>query len=53
MKYLFLLNRAADEELPEFGTPEAAAMFGAWQAANEAMAAAGVLIDCAPSSRPG
>ena len=38
MKYLFLLNRAADEELPEFGTPEAAAMFGAWQAANEAMA---------------
>lgn len=48
MKYLFLLNRAADEELPEFGTPEAAAMFGAWQAANEAMAEAGVLIDCAP-----
>ncbi len=48
MTYLFLLNRAAGEELPEFGTPEAAAMFGAWQAANEAMAAAGVLIDCAP-----
>ena len=29
MRYLFLLNRAADEELPELGTPEAAAMFGA------------------------
>jgi len=48
MKYLFLLNRAADTDLPEFGTPEAAAMFGAWKTANDAMAAAGVLIDCAP-----
>jgi hypothetical protein len=48
MKYLFLLNRAADADLPDFGTPEAAAMFTAWQAATAAMAAAGVLIDCAP-----
>ena len=48
MKYLFLLNRGADEDLPEFGTPAAAAMFGAWKTANDAMAEAGVLIDCAP-----
>jgi hypothetical protein len=48
MKYLFLLNRAAGADLPDFGTPEAEAMFTAWQAATEAMAAAGVLIDCAP-----
>jgi hypothetical protein len=48
MKYLFLLNRAADADLPDPGTPEAAAMFTAWQAAAGAMAAAGVLIDCAP-----
>ena len=48
MKYLFLLNRGADEDLPDFGTPEATAMFSAWKAANDAMAAAGVLLDCAP-----
>lgn len=48
MKYLFLLNRAAGEDLPEPGTPEAAAMMGAWRTAVDAMAAAGVLIDCAP-----
>lgn len=48
MKYLFLLHRGADEDLPAPGTPEALAMFGAWQAATDAMAAAGVLIDCAP-----
>jgi hypothetical protein len=48
MKYLFLLNRAAGQDLPESGTPEAAAMFEAWQTATDAMAAAGVLIDCAP-----
>jgi hypothetical protein len=38
MKYLFLLNRGAEEDLPAFGTPEAAAMFRAWKAANDAMA---------------
>lgn len=48
MKYLFLLQRAANEDLPEFGTPEAAAMISAWTSATEAMAAAGVLIECAP-----
>jgi hypothetical protein len=48
MRYLLLLNRDADEDLPDFGTPEAAAMFTAWKTANEAMAAAGVLVDCAP-----
>ena len=48
MKYLFLLNRAAGEDLPEAGTPEATAMFSAWQEATGAMAKAGVLVDCAP-----
>lgn len=48
MKYLLLLHRGADEDLPEPGTPEAAELFDAYRAANEAMAAAGVLIDCAP-----
>jgi hypothetical protein len=48
MKYLFLLHRGAGEELPEFGAPEATAMFNAWKSATDAMAAAGVLIDCAP-----
>ncbi len=48
MKYLFLLHRAAGADLPDFGTPEAAAMFDAWKRATDAMSAAGVLIDCAP-----
>jgi hypothetical protein len=48
MKYLFLLNRAAGQDLPGFGTPQAAAMFEEWAKATDAMAAAGVLIDCAP-----
>ena len=48
MKYLLLLQRAADEDLPEFGTPEATAMVSAWTSATDAMRAAGVLIDCAP-----
>jgi hypothetical protein len=48
MKYLFLLGRGAGEELPEAGTPEGAEMFTRWRAATDAMAAAGVLISCAP-----
>ena len=48
MKYLFLLHRGADEDLPAPGTPEAMALFNAYREANEAMAAAGVLVDCAP-----
>lgn len=48
MKYLLLLHRGADEDLPDPASPEAAALFDAYLAANEAMASAGVLIDCAP-----
>ena len=48
MKYLFLLHRGAGEDLPAPGTDEAQAMFEAWRAATDAMAEAGVLIDCAP-----
>ena len=48
MKYLLLLQRGAGEDLPEFGTPEATAVFNAWASATDAMRAAGVLIDCAP-----
>jgi hypothetical protein len=47
MKYLFLLY-GPDGPLPEPGTAEAAAMIEKWGAATGAMAAAGVLIDCAP-----
>jgi len=47
MRYLFLLNRTEDG-LPQPGTPEAQAQFEAYREANEAMAAAGVLVDCAP-----
>ena len=46
MKYLFLLY--ADQPLPEPGTAEARALLGDWAAARQAMAEAGVLIDCAP-----
>jgi hypothetical protein len=48
MKYLLLLHRGAAEDLPDPASPEAAALFDAYLAANEAMASAGVLIDCAP-----
>jgi hypothetical protein len=47
VRYLFLLNRTEDG-LPPPGTPEAHAQFEAYRQANEAMAAAGVLVDCAP-----
>ena len=48
MKYLLLLHRGADEDLPDPSSPEALALFNAYRTANEAMASAGVLIDCAP-----
>ena len=48
MKYLLLLQRAAGEDLPESGTPEATAMISEWTSVTDAMRAAGVLIDCAP-----
>jgi hypothetical protein len=47
MKYLLLLNRVEDA-LPEPGTAEAAEMTRAYGTAVEAMAEAGVLVDCAP-----
>jgi hypothetical protein len=47
MKYLFLLY-APDEPLPELGTPEADDMMHTYGAAVQAMAQAGVLVDCAP-----
>jgi hypothetical protein len=47
MRYLFLLNRT-EADLPSPGTPEAVELFEAYRVANEAMARAGVLIDCAP-----
>jgi hypothetical protein len=47
VKYLFLLQRV-DDALPERGSPEAQRLFAEYGAAIEAMAAAGVLIDCAP-----
>ena len=47
MKYLLLLNRATDA-LPEPGTPAGQAMLRDYTAAVQAMAEAGVLVDCAP-----
>lgn len=47
MKYLFLLQ-TADDGPPEPGTPEAAQMYADYQVAIAAMAAAGVLLECAP-----
>jgi len=49
MKYMFLLY---GKPLPEPGSAEAAELFRAWSTANEAMAKAGVLIDCAPLQPP-
>lgn len=45
MKYLFLLY---GPPIPEPGTEAARQLFESWKIANEAMAKAGVLIDCAP-----
>jgi hypothetical protein len=45
MKYMFLLY---GPDLPEPGTAEAAKVLADWTAARQAMAEAGVLIDCAP-----
>jgi hypothetical protein len=45
MKYMFLLY---GPDLPEPGTPEAAKVLADWTTARQAMAEAGVLIDCAP-----
>jgi hypothetical protein len=45
MKYMLLLY---GPDMPEPGTSEAAKMLADWTAARQAMADAGVLIDCAP-----
>jgi hypothetical protein len=45
MKYLFLLY---GKEVPEPGTAEAAKLIADWAAAKQAMADAGVLIECSP-----
>jgi hypothetical protein len=49
MKYLFLLYGGP---IPDAGTAEARKLFEAWSTANEAMAAAGVLISCGPLQPP-
>ena len=46
MKYLFLLY--ADGPMPEPGTAQARTLIDDWTEARQAMAEAGVLIDCAP-----
>jgi hypothetical protein len=45
MKYMFLLYGS---DLPEPGTDEARKLFEEWNTSRQAMADAGVLIDCAP-----
>ena len=47
MRYLFLLY-GPDRPFPPPGTSEFREMLDAWNTATEAMATAGVLIDCAP-----
>jgi hypothetical protein len=49
MKYMLLLYGPG---MPEPGTPEATKMLADWTAARQAMADAGVLIDCAPLQPP-
>jgi hypothetical protein len=47
MRYLFLLH-SPNRQLPAEGTQEYAEMYAAYTAAVDAMARAGVLVDCAP-----
>ena len=49
MKYMLLLYGS---ELPAPGTEEARVLLEQWGAAEQAMADAGVLIDCAPLQPP-
>lgn len=49
MKYMFLLY---GPDLPEPGTVEAQKLLSEWTSARQAMADAGVLIDCAPLQPP-
>ena len=51
MRYLFLLY-GSDGPLPAPGSPEGQQMISEGRAATDAMARAGVLIDCAPLQPP-
>ena len=51
MRYLFLLY-GPDGPLPAPGSPEGQQMISDWRAATDAMARAGVLIDCGPLQPP-
>jgi len=51
MRYLFLLY-GPDEPLPAPGSPAGQQMIHEWRAATDAMARAGVLIDCGPLQPP-
>ena len=51
MRYMFLLY-GPDEPLPAPGSLEGQQMIREWRAATEAMAEAGVLIDCGPLQPP-
>jgi hypothetical protein len=51
MRYLFLLY-GPDKPLPSPGSPEGQQMISEWRTATEAMARAGVLIDCGPLQPP-
>src|SRR5580700_8830918 len=52
VKYMFLLYGRPEDQLREPGTEEFARMLAEWSAATEAMARAGVLIDCGPLQPP-
>jgi hypothetical protein len=52
MKYLFLLNTPPGWQPTEPGSPEQAELYAAYRNATQAMAAAGVLIECAPLQPP-
>jgi hypothetical protein len=52
VKYMFLLYRRPEDELPGPGTEEFERMRAEWGAATGAMARAGVLLDCAPLQPP-
>ena len=51
MRYLFLLY-GPESRCPPRGRPEGQQMISEWRAATEAMARAGVLIDCGPLQPP-
>ncbi|MDP9075648.1 MAG: YciI family protein [Actinomycetota bacterium] len=48
MKYLFLLNTPPGWQPTEPGSPEHAALYSDYREATQAMAQAGVLLECAP-----